>query len=132
MSARRQFVQWDQIDPTEITFTLGVDRSNKAVIISVRRVRNKNVTFIDGLDDWGFSKERMEDLAKEFRKRFSASASVGERQGNNSGKRDLWSIQVQGKYIHQVAEALKDKGITKVQLEAGKGIVTKQDKKAAV
>ena len=41
-------------------------------------------------------------------------------------------IEVQGKYIHQVAEALKDKGITKVQLEAGKGIVTKQDKKAAV
>ena len=32
MSARRQFVQWDQIDPAEITFTLGVDRSNKAVI----------------------------------------------------------------------------------------------------
>lgn len=46
MSARRQFVQWDQIDPAEISFTLGVDRSNKAVITMLYGITFQEVAIV--------------------------------------------------------------------------------------
>ena len=63
-----QEVSGGQSGPTRAT-----KKGGRPVIISVRKVQGKNVTFIDGLDEWGFSKEMMSDLAKELRRRFSAS-----------------------------------------------------------
>ena len=46
------------------------------VTVSVRRVRNKNCTFVDGLDGWGFDEARQKAVAAALRTKFSAAASV--------------------------------------------------------
>ena len=111
---------------------MATKKGGRPVIISVRKVRDKNVTFIDGLEEWGFTKETQTELAKELRKRFSASASVNERTGSENSKKVLWSVQVQGKYMDQIANCLKSKGISKVKTQAKNGIVSKKDRKANV
>ena len=88
------------------------------MIISVRLVKNKNVTFIDGLEEWGFTKAMQQDLAKELRRRYSASASVSTRTGSENSKKVLWSIQVQGKYMDQIATYLKSRGISKITTQS--------------
>ncbi|KAJ1460877.1 hypothetical protein M885DRAFT_612057 [Pelagophyceae sp. CCMP2097] len=106
-----------------------------AVIIATRKVRNKNCTFIDGLDSWGFTQESSKLLANRFQKKFSAAASVHVRKGTEgNGKKQLWSIMVQGKYAHQAADALrKDHGVANVTVQgSSNGIITKKDKAANV
>ncbi len=44
----------------------------------------------------------MQELCKDMRKRFSASVSVSLRQGSESSKKELWSINIQGKVAPQV------------------------------
>ena len=105
------------------------------VTVSVRRVRNKNCTFVDGLDSWGYSEADMRSLAATFRSRYAASASVAPRKGtldNKSGK-TFWSIMVQGKYADQIATTLRrDLGVTDVGVQAQKGLITKFDRAANV
>lgn len=94
--------------------------------VSVRRVRNKNCTFIDGLDGWGYSEADMRAIASVFRNRFSASASVSPRKGTEhqaGSKQQFWSIMVQGKYAEQIAAALKnDLKVNNVKVFAAKGV----------
>lgn len=91
-------------------------KNGPTVQISVRKVRNKNVTMVDGLDDWGFTKARLADLAKEYRRCFSVSVSVAERKGSSGGQRELWSIQVQGKYSQELAKDLEGRGIPRKKI----------------
>ena len=41
-------------------------------------------------------------------------------------------MQVQGKYMDQIANCLKSKGISKVKTQAKNGIVSKKDRKVNV
>lgn len=105
------------------------------VVITVRRVRNKNCTFIDGLDAWGYSETDMRAIASAFRSRFSAAASVAPRKGTegSSSGRQFWSIMVQGKYAEQVAATLRaDLAVTDVSISAPSGLLTKQVRTANV
>mmetsp|Transcript_17411 Transcript_17411/g.21154 ORF Transcript_17411/g.21154 Transcript_17411/m.21154 type:complete len:353 (+) Transcript_17411:584-1642(+) len=105
------------------------------VVVALRRIRNKNCTFVDNLDSWGFSEHDLRDIATNFRSRFSASASVGPRKGtedNKAGKVFL-SIMVQGKYAPQIAHTLKSRmGISDIVVQAPKGMLTKNDRSANV
>lgn len=107
----------------------------------VRRVRGNNVTFVDRLEEWGFSKESMEELAKVFRRQFSASVSVTEREGGSlkhqkgpGGKPVvLWTLRVQGKYLEQVARALRERGVLQVEGQSTKAVrITKKDQQVNV
>lgn len=103
------------------------------VTVSVRRVRNKNCTFIDGLDSWGFSETDMRGLAAAFRSRFSAAASVAPRKGTEASDRRFFSIMVQGKYADQIASTLRaDLRVGNVHVAAAKGLLTKHDRAANV
>jgi predicted ribosome-associated RNA-binding protein Tma20/translation initiation factor 1 (eIF-1/SUI1) len=86
------------------------------VLMAVRRVRNKNVTFIENLDSWGFTKDSLGELCKILRRRFSASATVCPRPGSEGGKRQLWSIQVQGKCAEDAKALLQEMGVTSVSI----------------
>ena len=103
------------------------------VTVSVRRVRNKNCTFVDGLDGWGFDEARQKAVAAALRTKFSAAASVAARKGtedNRKGKK-FFSIMVQGKYAEQIGDVLRrDFGVLTVSVQAKKGLVTKKDRQA--
>lgn len=105
-------------------------RRGGLVTVSERKVRGKNVTFIDGLDSWGFTKENMSHLAKDLRKRYSSSATVAARTGSESqalaaaalgkpAKKALWSVQVQGKWGEQVKGFLAEQGVDTVKVVGG-------------
>ncbi|CAM9272544.1 unnamed protein product [Phaeothamnion confervicola] len=89
-----------------------------SVMVTERKVRGKNCTFVDGLDSWGIGKEGMQALAREYRRRFSAAASVSERKGTEGGRRVLWSVMLQGNYAERVALELRERGVTKVTVAA--------------
>ena len=70
----------------------------RSIDADARQVRNKNVTFIDGLESWGFTHEMLGALARDFRKRFSAASGVSERKGSegrDAARGALWSLSVQ-------------------------------------
>ena len=117
----------------EIDGHLKATKRGGRVTVSCRKVRNNNCTFVDGLDGWGYDEKKMKDLASVFRSKFSVAASVGPRKGtedNRQGKK-FFSIMVQGKFLEQVADALrKDYGVTDVGTQATKGLITKKDRKA--
>jgi translation initiation factor 1 (eIF-1/SUI1) len=62
----------------------------------------------------------MGELAKELRRRYSASCSVGPRQGSDSGtsRKALWSVQLQGKYSEQVRAFLMERGVSTEKVRA--------------
>ena len=75
----------------------------------------------------------MNALARDFRRRFSAASSVGERKGSEGRERGtLWSVSVQGKYVDQVSKALAEYGVAQVRVEAKQGAVSKKDRAANV
>lgn len=124
-----------KVDDARRTALKKATKRGSRVTVALRRVRNKNCTFIDGLDSWGFSQDDLAAIAAVFRSRFSAAASVSPRKGmadNPHGKR-LWSIMVQGKYVEQIATTLRsDLAVTNVQTTAPKGMLTKLDRAAKV
>ena len=107
---------------------------HKPATVNIRRVRNNNVTLVDGLEEWGFSKDSMGDLARDLRKQFCVSSAVVERSGTQDnaakGRRQLWSIQLSGKFGPQVANFLRGRGVAQVKEGGQKGVLTKKDKKA--
>ena len=102
-------VDWGRAPPFELVekaavadefAALRATKRGGCVTVSVRRVRNKNCTFVDGLDGWGFDEARQKAVAAALRTKFSAAASVAARKGtedNRKGKK-FFSIMVQGKY----------------------------------
>jgi Translation initiation factor SUI1 len=60
----------------------------------------------------------MGELAKELRRRYSASCSVGPRQGSDgaTSRKALWSVQLQGKYSEQVRAFLMERGVSTVKV----------------
>ena len=119
-------------EEAEESQALNATKKGSAVMVTVRKVCNKNVTFVDYLESWGYDKDKMKALAKEWRKRFSVSASVAERSGTEGSDSKFWSVQLQGKYAEQVASSLRDFGVKNVSIHAKKGILTKKDKSANV
>ena len=112
---------------------LRATKKGSQVTVACRRVRDKNCTFVDGLDSWGYDERKMKELAAVFRAKFSAAASVAPRKGTEDNKqgRKFFSIMVQGKYLEQIARALReDYGVANVATQAKKGLVTKKDRKA--
>ena len=108
--------------------SLRATKKGSQVVVTMRKVCNKNVTFVDYLEGWGFDEFQMRALAKEWRKRFSVSSSVTERHGTEGSANQFWSVQLQGKYVEQVAESLRGIGVTNVKVVAKAGTVTKKDK----
>ena len=112
--------------------SLGATKRGGQVVVTMRKVCNKNVTFVDYLEGWGYDEARMRGLAKEWRKRFSVSSSVTERHGTEGSATQFWSVQLQGKYVEQVAKSLRELGVSNVHVVAKAGAVTKKDKAANV
>ena len=132
-------VDWGRAPPFELVekaavadefAALRATKRGGCVTVSVRRVRNKNCTFVDGLDGWGFDEARQKAVAAALRTKFSAAASVAARKGtedNRKGKK-FFSIMVQGKYAEQIGDVLRrDFGVLTVSVQAKKGLVTKTD-----
>ena len=113
---------------TKITAT---KTGGRAVAVTARRVRNNNITTIDYLEEWGLSKADLHTLAAELRKTFSVSAAVAVRAGTKDnaakGRRELYSINLGGKFVHQIADNLRARGVAKVDIKAPKGMVSKKD-----
>ena len=90
------------------------------VIISERMVKNHHVTFVDGLEAWGFEKDRLELLACELRRLFGVSAAVGVRSGTednlSKGRKQLWSLKLGGQLSDEVKGALAARGVDKAKL----------------
>ena len=135
-------VDWGRAPPFELVekaavadefAALRATKRGGCVTVSVRRVRNKNCTFVDGLDGWGFDEARQKAVAAALRTKFSAAASVAARKGtedNRKGKK-FFSIMVQGKYAEQIGDVLRrDFGVLTVSVQAKKGLVTKKDRQA--
>ena len=135
-------VDWGRAPPFEFVekaavadefAALRATKRGGCVTVSVRRVRNKNCTFVDGLDGWGFDEARQKAVAAALRTKFSAAASVAARKGtedNRKGKK-FFSIMVQGKYAEQIGDVLRrDFGVLTVSVQAKKGLVTKNDRQA--
>jgi translation initiation factor 1 (eIF-1/SUI1) len=83
-------------------------------------VKNHHVTFVDGLEAWGFEKDRLELLAGELRRLFGVSAAVGVRSGTednlSKGRKQLWSLKLGGKLSDEVKGALAARGVDNVKL----------------
>ena len=135
-------VDWSRAPPFELVekaavahkfAALRATKRGGCVTVSVRKVRNKNCTFVDGLDSWGYDETRQKAVAAALRTKFAASASVSARKGtedNRQGK-TFFSIMVQGKYADQIADVLRrDFGVFTVSAKAKKGLVTKKDRQA--
>jgi translation initiation factor 1 (eIF-1/SUI1) len=95
--------------------------SSTPVTVCQRKIRNKNVICIDCLEFWGFSKKAMQSIAKDLRKEFSCSVSVSERIGTENSAQPKWTVQVQGTDTAGVAAALKQRGISKVNVRSPSG-----------
>lgn len=108
-------------------------KAGRPVQVTARRVRNKNVTSIEYLEEWGLDKESQAILAQDLRRAFSAASAVSERAGTTDnaakGRRRLWTVQLSGKFVQPVAAFLRDRGIAKVETKLSKGVtLTKKDK----
>ena len=94
------------------------------VVVSERMVKNHRVTFVDGLEGWGFDKARLELLAGELRRLFGVSAAVGVRSGTednvSKGRKELWSLKLGGMISEKVKDALVARGVKDVRLPTKK------------
>ena len=94
------------------------------VVVSERMVKNHRVTFVDGLEGWGFDKTRLELLAGELRRLFGVSAAVGVRSGTednlSKGRKELWSLKLGGMISEKVKDALIARGVNDVRLPTKK------------